>query len=320
MIVIYADSVDHAYSSAVQVMKDYGQPDDSRNGKVLSPPCPITTVYTQPQRRVILNKHRDANPFFHLFESLWMLSGRRDATWLDKYVADFSARYGEEDGTQYGAYGYRWRRHFQNDQLGVIVRRLRRDPKDRRVVIQMWDPYVDLFDTNESPEPRDVPCNTQIYPRIVNGKLDVTVTCRSNDVVWGAYGANAVHFSMLHEYLAGRLGVQVGNYYQISNNWHLYESVRDRFQPDETLGEYPGYVSIGENWDQWDHDCMKFVNDPTGVGHTFANQWFYDVPCKMATTHDLWKRKNKLGARQVADSIMAPDWRKAVVEWMERRS
>jgi thymidylate synthase len=52
--------------------------------------------------------------------------------------------------------------------------------------------------------------------------LDLTVLCRSNDVVWGAYGANAVHFSVLQEYLAGRIGVDVGVMYQFSNNYHGY--------------------------------------------------------------------------------------------------
>jgi hypothetical protein len=54
--------------------------------------------------------------------------------------------------------------------------------------------------------------------------LDLTVCCRSNDAIWGAHGANAVHFSVLQEYLAARIGVGVGTMYQWSNNYHAYES------------------------------------------------------------------------------------------------
>lgn len=318
---IEAYSVDDAYHKAMSFMDTFGEEQPSRNGNVFSPPFPVTTVYHDPTKRVIFNMHRAANPFFHLAESVWMLAGENDARWLDQFVSDFSARYAEKDGTQYGAYGHRWRKHFAVDQLEIAAERLRRDPQDRRVVIQMWDAMVDMFDPRHEPvEPRDVPCNTQIYPRIVSGLLDITVTCRSNDVVWGAYGANAVHFSIMQEYLAGLIGVGVGTYYQISNNWHLYSSVADKFRHDLDLPDYPGTAPIGENWDAWLGDAKMFVSDPFAVGHPYVNRWFENTLGRMMRAYHLHKRdKNPLGARQVADTIEAPDWRLAAVRWLEAR-
>jgi hypothetical protein len=322
MRVINCYSVDEAYDRATVLMRDYGESSPSRNGNVLSPPFPVVTVYHDPVKRVMFNPARDANPFFHLMESVWMLSGENDARWLDRYVSDFSARFAEDGGDQWGAYGHRWRRHFSYDQLDVVVSRLRRNPEDRRVVIQMWDPEYDLFDPAENQtEPKDVPCNTQIYPRIVNGALDITVTCRSNDVVWGAYGANAVHFSILLEYLAGRIGVPVGKMYQVSNNWHLYESVAARFQPSWLVADYyPGATPVGDRWDLWDEDASHFVihrDDPTAEYH---NVWFREVVAPMHRAHTLWKAGDRLGAAQVADAVAAPDWRLAAKQWMQRRS
>ena len=46
--------------------------------------------------------------------------------------------------------------------------------------------------------------------KIKNGRLQMTVHCRSNDIIWGTYGANAVHFSILQEYVAARIGVDLG--------------------------------------------------------------------------------------------------------------
>ena len=51
----------------------------------------------------------------------------------------------------------------------------------------------------------------------------MSIVNRSNDMIWGAYGANAVHMSMLLEYMAAMTGFQVGIYYQISNNLHAYK-------------------------------------------------------------------------------------------------
>jgi len=325
MYVIEAINVNDAYLKAHVIMQRCGVRSTSRNGNVITTNCPVTTVYELPMQRVLLSEKRDANPFFHLFESLWMLSGSNDATWLDRFVGDFSSRYAEKDGTQWGAYGHRWRQHFGFDQLDVVVRRLKKDPLDRRVVIQMWDATLDLFDPEELDdetgrsfeEPKDVPCNTQILPRIVDGHLDITITCRSNDVVWGAYGANAVHFSILQEYLAGRIGVHVGKMYQFSNNWHLYEAVAERFDPvPHRL--YPGALPIGTDWNAWDRDLQVFM-DRDLKSPIYKNQWFSAVAEPMWVAHSLWKIGDRIGAQTEARRIAAPDWRTAVLEWMARR-
>jgi thymidylate synthase len=227
MHVIKARNVNDAYVEGIKVLSNYGVREDSRNGPVLVAPWPVTTVYNRPNERILWDAARNANPFFHLAESLWMLAGRNDARWLDQFVGDFSTRFAEFNGVQHGAYGYRWRAHFDVewgggaplDQLDVVVAMLKRDPTTRQAVIQMWDPMSDL-----DKRKKDIPCNTNIYLRARNGYLDMTVCCRSNDLVWGAYGANAVHFSILLEYLAARTGLQIGFYYQVSNNFHMYEA------------------------------------------------------------------------------------------------
>ena len=56
----------------------------------------------------------------------------------------------------------------------------------------------------------------------------MTVCCRSNDIIWGTYGTNAVHFSMLQEYLAARLNAQLGVYRHISDSFHAYSSVLEK--------------------------------------------------------------------------------------------
>lgn len=221
MRVISARNVHHALSLALNVMDEEGVRRDSRNGPVIQAPWPVTTTYMYPWERVIFWKERDANPFLHLYEGLWMLAGRNDVAPLVRYAKQYQ-EYSDDGEILWDAYGSRWRNFMDcnnvPDQLAVIIERLRQNPEDRRSVLQMWSSQRDL-----NRNKRSVPCNlTATFQRGPEGKLDMVVFCRSNDIVWGCYGANAVTFSMLQEYLADRIGCGVGNYAHVSVNWHMY--------------------------------------------------------------------------------------------------
>lgn len=224
MYVLIAPNAHSALRQGINMLATVGVERDSRNGPVLMHPEPVTTVYEHPMERIVFWGPRDYNPAFVLYESLWMLRGRNDLAPLLRYVKTFGD-FSDDGKTLHGAYGWRWRHHFDMNQLGACVVRLTKDKNDRRSVIQMWDPDIDLDILNHS---KDVPCNLVCTPQISpNGTLDLTVFCRSNDIIWGAYYANAFHFSMLQEYLATRIGVPVGIYRQISVNYHAYRKVYD---------------------------------------------------------------------------------------------
>ena len=255
MRVIEGEDVNELYWRGMNILRTDGRKEDSRNGPAIVMPEGVLSVYKKPTQRVLLDFKRGANPFFHLFESLWMLAGRDDVAALERYITDFGTRYAESDGRVHGAYGHRWRKAFGFDQLNEIVKRLRANPRDRQCVLQMWDARNDISSNFADAKNcndllgvwKDRPCNTQVYFRLrdevaVDGLvgcystgnglwpvLDMLVMCRSNDIVYGAYGANAVHFSILHEYMAGRLGgVVIGKFEQLSYNYHAYVDVLDK--------------------------------------------------------------------------------------------
>lgn len=218
MYVIEARNPQQALPKAMRVLAQHGVTRSSRNGTVRVAPWPVTTVYARPIERVVFWPARDANPAFHLYEALWMLRGRHDVAPLQRYVKDFD-RFSDDGETLHGAYGWRWRYAMDEDQLETIATRLQRDPDDRRCVLQMWDGNYDLGVSS-----RDIPCNLiATFQVAATGALDLTVFCRSNDVLLGCYGANAVHFSLLLEYMAAWIGRPVGIYRQVSVNWHAYE-------------------------------------------------------------------------------------------------
>lgn len=196
---------------------------DSRNGPVIRFPKPVCLEYPDPRRRWLDHPVRAGNHFFHLFETLWMLAGSDLVAPLDPYNSGMKQY--SDDGVRFAAaYGHRWRKHFGFDQLIAAVAKLRVNPEDRRIVIQMWDP-AEL----QKLSGKDFACNQQILldtrPSIsyTGGyALDMTVTNRSNDLIYGAMGSNLVHFSLLHEWLAHHAGLELGTYCQISTNMHLY--------------------------------------------------------------------------------------------------
>lgn len=335
MIVIKARNVQQALPLALEQLQQGGVHRDTRNGPVLMFPEPVVTVYEKPEERVMFWDCRDANPFFHLVESLWMLGGRNDVEYVSAFVArmkDFS-----DDGrTFHGAYGFRWREHFGFDQLERIIKALRANKEDRRQVLSMWDATVDLGRVG-----KDLPCNLQATFQVnSDGKLDMMVTNRSNDMVWGAYGANAVHFSVLQEYVARSVGIQIGRYWQTSANFHAYLSTYEQvkelaaFAPDPysdrrapwghdpyTLGEATAFPLMTLTSMLWDEELEQFLDDP--LTNTFDDPFFEVVAKPMYRAHEAFKR-SKGGdrydnARLWLEQVAASDWKLAGIEWIERR-
>jgi len=320
--VISGRNINDLYPQALHFVNRDGVLEQSRAGEVKVVPFPVMTVTERPMERVLFDPVRDANPFFHLFECLWMLAGDSDATWLDRFVGDFSERFAESNGHIWGAYGRRWREWFGHDQLVLAAQRLAKDPKDRRVVISMWDGNSDFQEMDEE-SLKDVPCNTHMYPRIVNGRLDLTVCVRSNDVIWGAYGANAVHMTFVQEYLAGLIGIPVGKFYQMSNNWHAYTNVLSRFNETKLEGPNPYSLQVAfpapimTDAGEWDEDLTKFMDDPDRADYT--NMWFYLTARPAWLAHAAYKEKRWEDAFEWVSLIQATDWSLAMNAWLQRR-
>lgn len=346
MRVINVQNVNEAYRQGLIHLREQGIERDSRNGSVVVVQHPVMTIYQKPTERVLFDRKRDANPFFHLFEALWMLAGRRDVALVAKFAARM-ATYSDNGDTLHGAYGHRWLNHFsiqdlqyEYDQLDCIIQRLKANPDDRRCVLGMWDPEVDLNNPG-----KDVPCNTQAYFLIrrendllsYGGEalyLDMTVMCRSNDIIWGAYGANAVHFSVLLEYMALAIGVRVGVMYQLSNNFHAYTNVLETTPtPEFSLNPYTAidvspHPLMSIPVDDWRKDLFRFMDlledklEPPAT-HKFPffvnDPFFMNVAYPMYRAWQCWKQKDFSNAFVFVRSIMAGDWRLACGQWISRR-
>ncbi len=261
MHVLDARNVNEALPKMLQHLEKKGERNSSRAGEVIVAPTPVTTVYRKPMERVLFSPIRDANPFFHLIEALWMLAGRRDVATLAHYVRRMS-KFSDDGISFHGAYGYRWHRKWVFNQLEIAIELLKQQPKSRRAVIQIWDCETDLHSHEQI---KDIPCNLIVTPWIDGNVLDMTVFCRSNDAIWGAAGANAVQFSILQEYLATKIGVNIGSLYQISNNFHAYSEIFEELKILRPISV--GRPPITHHQDEYTDKIVtptKLIDDPIG--------------------------------------------------------
>ena len=316
----------------------------SRNGIVREAVTPVTTIFDMPKRRVLFHAARDANPFFHLFEAIWMLAGRQDVGFLAKFnprMLDFS-----DDGKTItgSAYGKKW-----NTVLPAIVEMLRKDRSTRRA-------YIALSERNECGlDTKDTPCNVGISFHVRAGYLDMTVFNRSNDMIWGAYGANYVHFGFFQEYIAQLVDLEVGYLAQCTSNFHVYPEFEvcrklvgnvdhapsNPYEGDKSLWSTHmpvirgASVMVRGSWEalhwSWQSEARFFINEYVenpGYEHVFKvnslrweNPFFRDVAAPMFDAWSTWKTSfSRTRALNRLESVTMLDWRKAGQEWIERRA
>lgn len=248
------------------------------------------------------------------------------------------------------------------DQLKVIINHLRSKPDSRRAVLSMWNVESDLLKINDHRckscklaaqaglnddgghrcvncqwASRDVCCNLSacFSLRDVGGViatkylLDLTVFNRSNDLIWGTLGANAVHFAFLLEYMAAHLGVEVGVYSQVSNNQHVYLA---NWKPDEWLtaphqnyGEYqpsPTLIPLVKDPATFDRELPGFVerHSKDAFPARYAEPFLRDVAQPMCIAWHYYKNRDFDSALSTIKGVLADDWRLAGTQWLERRA
>ena len=309
------------FSDMLWRFKTSGVPVDTRNGPALRIAEPVLTRVVKPRERVLFDSRRDANPIFHLMESIWMLAGRRDVEFLQQFNSKIG-QYSDDGEVFNAAYGHRMRHHFGQDQLIGVINQLRDNSDSRQAVVQLWDPD----DLNKST--LDKACNTQLIFEVFNGRLNLTVINRSNDAWYGYCGANIVHFTVIQEFVAAAVGKALGEYRTFTNNLHIYTELYDagdylKNPPNYEINLYSQGVSSLPLLDNSNHlkflqECETFCENPFDESHEYFHPFFSRVARPMAMVSRVRKLKQANG-REWAQKIRAADWRRAVFDWIDRR-
>ena len=168
-----------------------------------------------PKQRIIKTKWRKWNEKYAEREWQWYLSQNRSVEELKKFAPLWDKMHGG-DNLVNSNYGWQWGR---NNQLDKCIEQLKKDKNTR----QAW---ISIFDGKEKDQYQyDTPCtlavgfNTNLW---YENELDMTVTMRSNDLVYG-FCNDQYCFSKLQELVASELNMEVGRYYHFAQNLHIYE-------------------------------------------------------------------------------------------------
>jgi thymidylate synthase len=209
-----ARTVDDLLRHALKDIEKYGEPIKASKGQTRE----ITGVVlelTNPRARLSRTESR-GKPFSCIGELCWYFNGTDETSFIVHYLTHYKKA--DEGGHIFGAYGPRLFKRWKSvKQFENIIKLLREKPTSRRAVLQLFD-SADLAQKHE-----DVPCTCTLQLLVRNGKLDLIVYMRSNDVIKGLTH-DIFCFTMLQEIAARRLSVELGTYRHCVGSLHLYST------------------------------------------------------------------------------------------------
>ena len=169
----------------------------------------------EPRARMITSDMRNWKEDYAEAEWKWYLSENRNISKLgDIYgkVPEIWKRMADGNGDVNSNYGWQWSR---NDQIDYVVDLLKNEPDTRQAAITILDTKEhDAFTF-------DTPCTYAIQFTVVNNKLHMCVTMRSNDL-WYGFCNDQYQFSKLQEMISDELNIDMGTYYHFAHNLHIY--------------------------------------------------------------------------------------------------
>jgi thymidylate synthase len=168
-------------------------------------------------------KQRDWKQSYAEAEWQWYLSGDRNIKKLGELygkVPEIWKRMADNAGNVNSNYGWQWKR---NEQLDYVVDILKHNPKTRQAAISIYDGK----EIKNAHYNNDTPCTYAVQFTIVDNKLNMCVTMRSNDL-WYGFCNDQYCFSRLQLMIADRLEIRLGTYFHFAHNLHLYNNIIEK--------------------------------------------------------------------------------------------
>jgi len=173
-------------------------------------------------------------PHIAAAEVAWQTQGTKDPEFILKYAPKLWSKF-IEDGELKSAYGYRWHKNFNRDQIKLAIEALIEDPTNRQVYISNWDPSTDGL--GEPNQPKNIPCPLGFTLNIIDNKLNMSVMIRSSDVYVGL-PYDVLAYSLTLDLIAKTLGISKGNISFTLSHAHIYQphfkAVEENLRGDQT--------------------------------------------------------------------------------------
>ncbi len=159
-------------------------------------------------------------------KTIWTANAESDY-WVDRDLIKF-------DGDLGRVYGVQWR-HWTNsdgeetDQLADVIKRIKDDPYDRRLIVTAWNP-------GELHKMALPPCHRDFQFYVADGKISLHMNQRSCDMFLGV-PFNIASYSILLSMVAQVTGLKPGEAVFTFNDAHIYHDHFDAVA--EQLGRTP---------------------------------------------------------------------------------
>ena len=219
MYIFQGDSITEVFYNGIEVLLHEGQKWQTIKGKVREL-MPALINIRHAGNKLLVVPERHSNIAASIAEFLWTMAGREDIAFMERYLPRCK-NFSEDGVTWKGAYGPRIFSYEGINQLQKLLERMKRNRYTREGIIELYNPMLDSATEANSP---GTPCTNVLQFSITKqNKLDLYVTMRSNDIVWGFTGPNYFLLSSMQEIIAYWLNAEVGEYHQFVCSLDLFE-------------------------------------------------------------------------------------------------
>jgi len=267
---------------------------DSRTGRVKDLGRTVYQIKNDSFRLCFL-KERALNPFFAFAEFSWIIEGSNKLEPLKYFISTYD-EFSDNGNTLNGAYGFRLRKYFKFDQIKKAINILKNNNNTRRVVLTMYSPE-DLLSNS-----KDIPCNTTIYLKIRNNKLDITILNRSNDLFLGV-PYNVFVFYLLQVYIANAINCKIGTQTHYTDSLHLYEKHFDIVEKIIKNNSINIIKSIEKRYKDSENNSYIYINHKDVINRKFykMNKSKYK---QMFILFDKFKKYRKINYEEIPNNLI----------------
>jgi thymidylate synthase len=154
-------------------------------------------------------------------ELLWFLKGDTNTRYLNEHGVSIWNEWADEKGDLGPVYGHQWRSWPARDgstidQIGELVRMIRKNPDSRRLIVTAWNPA----DVDKMALP---PCHCLFQFYVAEGRLSCQLYQRSADIFLGV-PFNIASYALLTLMMAQVTGLKPGAFIHTLGDAHLYSN------------------------------------------------------------------------------------------------
>lgn len=173
------------------------------------------TTVENPRNRLIFSQSRRFRLDYAIAQFIWTLSNSDQLAPIGFYNTTGNC-FSDDGVTVRSAIGPRLFSSPEGNQFGCVIRKLRSDPSTRRAMIQIYLPSDLLLPT------KDVSCTGSIHFFARQGHLNAIAHMRSQSALM-VLPYDLFLLTMLHEFAAISVGMELGSYWHVCNSAHIYD-------------------------------------------------------------------------------------------------